>query len=249
MSDPSEEEAPEAEPIAEAPLDDDEPAPLPLEPLYPLLVAGASAGAFYWGFRSTPFEPHSPAVPIGGAYALLGLLAVARLWRRDELSTLRPRSGDLTFGALVAALLYGLAFATHVLVTAPGTGRSGWIMQLYLHLGDSFGPSRHLVAAGIAVVALLEELVWRGFVTPILEQRFGIGRGNSLNVALYGAAHLPSLWLLADPVAGLNPLLVVAALGCGAVWSYLRWRLDRLPPVLFSHALFTWAIVEFPLWR
>lgn len=227
---------------------EDEPR-LPLEPALPVVATIAAAAALYWALRPTPLEPHSPLVPVGAVYAVLGALAVYRAWLRGDLSLVRPRSGDITFGAMVAALLYGMGFAGHVLLTAPGSGRSGWMLQVYQHLGTSFGPSRHLFAAGIALVALLEELSWRGLVTPILEERLGTLRGNALNVALYGAAHLPSLWLLADATAGPNPLLLVASVGCGVVWSYLRWRLDRLPPALFSHALFTWAIVEFPFWR
>jgi hypothetical protein len=29
----------------------------------------------------------------------------------------------------------------------------------------------------------------------------------------------------------------------------LALRIGRLGPSLFSHAIFSWAVVEFPLWR
>ena len=48
---------------------------------------------------------------------------------------------------------------------------------------------------------------------------------------------------------GPNPLLVVAAFGCGIVWSFLRYRTGRLAPAVISHAIFSWAIVEFPIWH
>ena len=41
---------------------------------------------------------------------------------------------------------------------------------------------------------------------------------------------------------------LLPSFGCGLGWAYLRMRVDRLAPVLLSHALFTWAVVEFPLW-
>ena len=46
-----------------------------------------------------------------------------------------------------------------------------------------------------------------------------------------------------------NPLLVVGAFGCGLVWSFLRFRTGRLVVAVLSHAIFSWAIVEFPLWK
>lgn len=212
-------------------------------------VATLLVGLATWvGFD--PAQQGSPTllVVFGAAYLMLGAVSVVRLRARDELSLLRPRSGDLSIGALVAFLLYGMAYAFHALVTAPGHTGEGWIVRVYLMLGDPFSDSRHLVAITVAVIGALEELTWRGLVFPALESRMGTLRAALLSVVLFAAAHLPTLHRLADPVAGLNPLLVVAALGCGGAWTYLRWRVDRLVPVLISHSLFTWAIVEFPLW-
>ena len=53
--------------------------------------------------------------------------------------------------------------------------------------------------------------------------------------------------LLAGAVSLL--VLVAAALGGGLVWGHLYNRTGRLGPSLFAHALFSWAIVDFPLWR
>ena len=49
-------------------------------------------------------------------------------------------------------------------------------------------------------------------------------------------------WCLADPTAGPNPLLVVAALGCGLFWSFTASILGRLPPVIISHMVFTYFV-------
>jgi membrane protease YdiL (CAAX protease family) len=42
--------------------------------------------------------------------------------------------------------------------------------------------------------------------------------------------------------------VVLAAFGCGMVWSLLVIRTGRLTPALLAHALFSWSIIEFPLW-
>lgn len=212
----------------------------------PIAVTIVVAAVFWFGGSRSG---ETLLLGLAAVYALLAAFTVFRLKRSDDLRLLKPRAGDFTFGALVAALLYGLAFVFHALVTSPGEPKQAWIMRVYILLGDPLAPQRYLVGVAAALVGLLEELTFRGLVTPVLESKLGLLRGNVLGVLLYAAAHLPSMWLLSDPVAGLNPLLVVAALGCGAAWSYLRWRMERLPPVLLSHALFTWAIVEFPLWR
>ncbi|NUP10470.1 MAG: CPBP family intramembrane metalloprotease [Polyangiaceae bacterium] len=186
---------------------------------------------------------------LGALYLVTSVLAVLRYRKRDELHLVKPRGGDLTFGGLVAFLLFGLVFVVHSLVTAPGTPQHGWIIRIYLMMGDPFADNRHLVAAGAALVGLMEELSWRGFVTPMLEERIGVAKGNVVSVLLYTAGHVTTVMALGDPIAGPNPLLPLAALGCGAAWSYLRWRMERMPPVLLSHALFTWMVVEFPLWN
>jgi uncharacterized protein len=213
--------------------------------LAPLVTVAVAAAFWFGGSRSG----QALLASLGGLYLLLGAFAVWRLKSADDLRLLKPRSGDFTFAALVAALLYGLAFVFHALVTSPGEPKQAWVMRVYMLLGDPLSPQRYLVGVAAAAIGLLEELTWRGLVTPALESRLGILKGNVLAVLLYAVAHVPTMWLLGDPTAGLNPLLVVASLGCGAAWSYLRWRMERLPPVLLSHALFTWAVVEFPLWR
>ena len=82
-----------------------------------------------------------------------------------------------------------------------------------------------------------------------LELSFGTRRALVVSALLFGAAHTPTMFLLADPVAGYNPLIVMAAVGCGLVWGAIYWRTSRLMPAIFSHALFSWAIVEMPIWR
>jgi uncharacterized protein len=189
-------------------------------------------------------------VSLGVVYGAFAVVTVMRLRRRGELrEQLRPVAGDLSIGALVAGVLYGVAMAVHILVTSPPSPRVAWIMRLYLALGDPLSEHRHIVGGFVFVVAALEELVWRGLVMRVLSEPFGWLRGWLLQALLFGVAHAPTLFLLSDPEVGLNPLLVLAGVSYSLVWGRVAMRWDRLPPAMFAHALFTWAAFEFPIWR
>jgi hypothetical protein len=91
-----------------------------------------------------------------------------------------------------------------------------------------------------------EELVWRGFVLEELTERFGTRRGWLVAALLYALAALPTVYLQRDPVAGPNPLLVMAAFGCGIVWTFMAGRFGRLLPGVFAHLVFTYfSAVQF----
>jgi hypothetical protein len=48
---------------------------------------------------------------------------------------------------------------------------------------------------------------------------------------------------------GLNPVLVIAALGGGLLWGAMARLFGRLVPGMIAHVLFDWAVViVFPLW-
>jgi membrane protease YdiL (CAAX protease family) len=217
-----------------------------------LIAAGvtiASASALALGLARDDRSERSLAVCVGGAYAVLAALAIARLRRRGELGdALRPRSGDVSTGAFVAALLYGAAMGAAKIVTPHGTPREAWIASIYAMLGDPAAPAYHVTSALFFGIAALEEIAWRGLVMRALDDAFGPGRAWIVSTLLYALAHLPAAFLLKS-MAGLNPLLALGALGGGLVWGHLVNRTGRLVPSIFAHALFTWAVVEFPLWR
>ena len=188
-------------------------------------------------------------VAIGGVYAVLTAVTLVWLRRRGELrASMRPLSGDVAFGGFVAALLYGVAMAAH-LAALRGSAREAWIMRVYLQLGDPAAEGRVLVGAAVFLIAALEEIVWRGLVMRALEGPLGQLRAWLATSALYALAHLPTLFLLADPTAGPNPLVMAAAFGFGLAWARVVHRAGRLVPAIFAHALFSWAVVSFPIWR
>jgi hypothetical protein len=189
-------------------------------------------------------------IALGLFYAVIGAFALYRLDQRGELrSKFRPASGDFTLGAAVAGALYGVAHLVDQLVAKHGSIREAWIMRIYLQIGDPNAPGQVLVGGAVFLIAAIEELVWRGLVMRTLEAVYGPRRALIATSLLYTVAHLPTLYLVGDPTAGLNPLIVLAALGCGTVWGLVYLRTSRLVPAIFAHALFSWAVVEFPIWR
>jgi membrane protease YdiL (CAAX protease family) len=203
-------------------------------------------------FAFHPDRAGSPAMlaSIGFVYSLLGVGTLLWLRRRGELrDRFRPAAGDVTLGAFTAGVLYGGAHLVAMTFAAHGTPREAWLVRLYLQLGDPMAPGRELIGGIVFVVAALEELVWRGLVMRSLQAAVGHARALVITSALFALAHLPTAYLLRDPRAGLNPLLVAAGLGCSLVWGAIVLRTRRLPPAIFAHALFSWAVFEFPVWR
>ncbi|MCS6900401.1 MAG: CPBP family intramembrane metalloprotease, partial [Polyangiaceae bacterium] len=144
------------------------------------------------------------------------------------------------------ALLLGVGVVAGRQLVAPhGSPMDAWLIRLYLQLGPiPQGSARLVFAMTIVAVAVLEEIVWRGMVQQILEEHLGVRRGWIFGAILYALAHLPTLWTLSMPPVGKNPLVLLAAFFCGAVWGFLVARKQRLPPALVSHALFTYALTS-----
>lgn len=210
------------------------------------LVLVSVAGVI--GYACTTAMMGSPAAVwlVLALYAVLGGVAVARMWRDGTLlDLLRWRSGDIALGFGTALLLVAGAYVGRRLLVPPGSPGDALVVRLYAQLGEL--PRERgayaLATLVVALAALLEELTWRGLVQQVLEERLGHKRGWLAASALYALAHAPTMVLLAMPGVGYNPLVVMAALGCGVVWGFWVGRLQRLAPSLVSHALFTWVMV------
>ena len=218
----------------------------------PILIALALSAlvAASFHFALAPAAPKLAAfVALGLVYTLFAALTVVRFKKKHDLALLRPKSGDITIAAAVAGLLYGLAYVGASVILPHGSARESWLVHVYVLLSDAFRDGRHILSVGLFLIGGLEELSWRGIVLDAFESRFGRLQASVLSSAFWAVAHVPTLYRLGDPVAGPNPLLLVAAFGCGMTWCYVRYRTDRLAPSVISHAIFSWAIVEFPLWH
>jgi len=207
-----------------------------------VLVLLVSAGAT--GFALRPALAGTPAMwaVLAGAYGLLGAVAIFRMWREGSLAErLKPRWGDLSIGIIIAGVLLSGSWGARAIITPAGTDRQAWLWHIYLQAGPSDAIQRSYAVTGtLLLVAVLEEVVWRGMVLDLLRDRVGTRRAWMLTALLYAAAMVPTAFTLADPTAGPNPLLVLAALGCGIFWSFGASLLRRLPPVAISHMVFTY---------
>jgi membrane protease YdiL (CAAX protease family) len=209
-------------------------------PLVLAVLAAAQAFAFSPRFAGQSSFVWVLVVP----YLIFAGVALYRMDRDGTLLELfRVRAGDVSIG-VGTTLGIGLAiFAVRSQVMPAGSASDAWLLRLYLHLGKTPDDrsTYAMIAAAFLLVALLEEITWRGLVQQVLEERLGVKLGWLLTAGLYGLSYVPTLWMLRMPPAGLNPLLPAAALFCGTVWGFLAGRMQRLPPVLLSHALFTFA--------
>ena len=190
---------------------------------------------------------------VGAPYAVLGGIALTRMLRRGELADrLAPRQGDVSFGAIVALLLYAGALVGRGALAPAASARESGVMAVYLQIGEPALVQQRMatIVPALVLIAALEELTFRELVFRALDARLGTRAAFPLTAVLYAAAHLPTVWLLRSPFAGPNPVVVLAALGAGLVWGVIVGRTGRLPAAILSHALFSVAtVVWFPLWR
>jgi membrane protease YdiL (CAAX protease family) len=211
-------------------------------------VTLTSAGVIAYAFSPDRAGEPSMLAALGALYAALGVFALYRMHQRGELRRrFLPARGDITLAAVTAGGLYGAVRIGGSLLAPLGSSRELWIMRVYLQMGAM--PERRLLGATVFAIAALEELVWRGLVMRSQQEVSSGARAALLSTLLYAAAHLPTLSLLRMPGAGPNPLLVAASLACGLVFALLVLRTGRLTPALLAHALFSWSLIEFPLWQ
>jgi membrane protease YdiL (CAAX protease family) len=179
-------------------------------------------------------------------------LGLARAYRDGELRDwLKFVWGDPTRGIVSAAVMVAAALAFVHVVAPAGSPRESWMARLYLQFGDPAALREHAVevAAVIVVAAAAEEIVWRGLVTQLLAEAIGSRRAWVWAAVLYAVAHVPTVYCLRDPVAGANPVLVLAALALGLFWGGMARAFGRLTPGILSHIAFDWCVIMmFRLW-
>lgn len=184
----------------------------------------------------------------GLPHLALAVFAVERLYRDGKLrERLTPRGGDISIGALTGLALLAASWAVRASLTPTGSPRQAWLFWLYAQLGDPDRVQQSVIlTVTLCAIAVMEELIWRGYVLERMTAHFGERRGWVFTAVLYSLATLPTAYTLRDPVAGLNPLLIMAALGCGIVWTFMAARFKRLLPVIVSHVAFTYfSAVQF----
>jgi membrane protease YdiL (CAAX protease family) len=183
--------------------------------------------------------------------AQLGLAAFAVTWlrHRGELRRLRPARGDVTIGFALAVVLYGIGYALSRLATSPASPIGSWLIRIYLQLGDPVLTAALPVGVAVMMLGACEEIAWRGGVMTALGAVYGPARAWWLTALLQAVAYAPTVVLLADPVRGPNPVLVVGTLVVGLGWGWLVRHGVQLAPIVISHALLAWGLVEWRLWQ
>jgi membrane protease YdiL (CAAX protease family) len=191
------------------------------------------------------------AIPTVG----LALVGIARAYRDGVLKDWAGvKGGDFTRGFAAAALLFGASYVFSKVVTPPTAPQAIWLARLYDQAGDpaELRKSVGTVVCGLLLVGVAEEVLWRGLVISLLEEQIGSRRAWVWAAVLWAVSHVPTLWQLrtsGEHSAGLNPVVVIAALGCGLVWGFMARRFGRLLPGIFSHVLFDWTVlIMFRLW-
>jgi membrane protease YdiL (CAAX protease family) len=193
------------------------------------------------------FEETDPAVLLGSALGLwigVGGACVIAVRRRGtgslrDLGLVRPRWVDfwLGIGFGVASLIAVGIVAALLSLIDPSFVESG---------GSQFGePVDTGGAVGIVVIYLIavvgapffEELYFRGLVQGALTARWGVAIGIVVQAALFALVHL-------TPEAGLaNVGIYMVILTVGAGLGAIRQLSGRLPPAMFTHAVYNAIIV------
>jgi hypothetical protein len=171
--------------------------------------------------------------------AVLSLAAAFAADRRRLAALLVPRRRDAVLGLAAGA---ALVLATHLLYGLAARllpDLQAVVRQLYAELEAPPGPLAALPIT--AVVVLAEEVVWRGLLVDELLAR--LGTAPQRRTALLAAATL--LYAVPHLVAGI-PVLLLAALALGAVWTTLRLATGGLGAPLLSHLV--WSAAVFALW-
>jgi membrane protease YdiL (CAAX protease family) len=205
--------------------------------LWALLVVVVVFAAAGFALRLPEAGSSALWMGLGIPYAALTALALVRLRQKGLLARLmRFRPGDPSLGIVLGLFLLGAAWLVARYLLPSGSVERAWMLRIFLVAGDSSG-----LWASVLLLAIVcaEEIVWRGWVQTELRETLGPRWGWVVAAVLYATAHTPTLVTLRDP-AGYNPLLVLAALGCGLCWGFLAERAGRIMPALFAHAVFSY---------
>lgn len=202
-------------------------------------------------FAFQPSRAGSPAFFLWMAVPTIALAIAGcvRAWQDGVLRQwFRVKAGDFTIAFLAAAALFGGAFAVSKSLKLP---HLLWLARLYDQVGEAAALRKQVtwVVIAIVITAIAEEIVWRGLVVALLEEKVGSRRAWVWSAVLYAVAHVPTIWALKDINAGPNPIVVAAALFAGLVWGFMARRFERLVPGMISHVLFDWTVLMmFRLW-
>ena len=175
---------------------------------------------------------------MGSAIVELFLLSLPSLLYTRRLR----RSGCDRRGALRAVGLQRGSNRAYVLALILVPVASGLALALVglIPAGILHGHSKNVIGtpttaagyAGIVILALAEEMLFRGFLASLLFRRYGFQIGNAIQAAVFLAPHL-LLLLVSLQLWPILPLQLIA----GWVLGWLRHRADSIAPGWLLHAV------------
>jgi CAAX protease family protein len=203
-----------------------------------VLVSAAVAAAIAFSLRPEVAGTWQMWLGLCLPYGVLSVVALVRLRSVGLLrERLRLRGGDPTLGIVSGIVLLAAAWPVCNALAPAGSPRRAWLFQVFVVSGSAQETTFTVL---LVLLVLFEELVWRGLVLHELEQKLGPRAAPIAAAALYALAHLPSAFTLRDPVAGVNPLLMVAAFALGLPCAYLVQRRKTLVAAIFCHGVFSY---------
>jgi membrane protease YdiL (CAAX protease family) len=174
-----------------------------------------------------------PWAGLGGTAVVVGIAAA---WRAPAVvwpgSRCSGRTGAWAATGLAAGVV--LVAGTEAVFAADRAGPAwlaGDVAALYARL-RAVEPA-WIALAALPAVVVAEEVVWRGVVFAALARRMGAPVAVALATAAFAAVHVP---------AG-SAALVVAALGCGLVWTALRAVTRSLVPAAVCHLVWDASVL------
>lgn len=184
-----------------------------------------------WAALMQRFEQGGVYWYVGG-FALFVGLTVGLIYRQVLGAWLRPQRSGLWLGLATGVGMTLLTYPVYELAAA-------WVPALEPVVAELYSDSRQepLWAAFLSVLIILtaEELLWRGAFLDVLRQRLGPGWAGASSVLLYTLGQL-----------GSGSFIVAAlAVGCGAVWTFLRIRTGSLWAPFIAHLIWTPIVLLF----
>lgn len=167
-----------------------------------------------------------------------GVLLGAGSWALPGVRRLcRPSPARLLLGAGLGLLQFGV---TKALIAGLAAVWPGWESMARVLTTWKGGHGPAFLGTTLVVIVAAEELLWRGAVTRFLAERAGRAAGILGGALLFAGAH----------VAAGNPLLVAAALACGAFWGWLAEAFDDLSVPFAAHLVWDVLLLfAFPVVR
>ena len=160
-----------------------------------------------------------------GMTIAMGAVVVSGLFMRSVRNRLKPFLFRIVTGIIAGAILYAVTRAL-VFMVLPRIWPE-WQRSARALYALKTWHATSLMAITLVVIVFGEEVLWRGIVARFLMERWGRAPGVVLAAAVYALAH----W------AALNPLLLLAAFGCGLYWGWLYASTDDLIVPGISHLL------------